>query len=261
MIDIHCHILPGIDDGPATLDEAVAMCRIASGDGIETIVATPHFKPGKFECSGEDVGRAVSLLNGELMRQGVKVSILPGADVSVTPELPVHLDQIRALTINGTGRYFLAELPHETIPAHWDQFLLSLQGRGFVPILTHPERNRWFLNHPDALYPFVLAGGLVQLTAMSITGGIGDDIREYCRFLLRRNLVHVIATDAHSPDQRPPILSEAVRAATAIIGQAAADRLVRVNPQEILTGRHVDAPEPVMNVPEKRRWYQRILDL
>jgi protein-tyrosine phosphatase len=133
--------------------------------------------------------------------------------------------------------------------------------RGFSPILTHPERNGWFLSHRDALYPFVSAGGLVQITAMSVTGGAGEVVREYCRFLLQRNLVQIIATDAHSVDQRPPVLSEAVKAAADIVGETSAFGLVRDNPRAIIEGRTFEVPEPVMRMPEKRKWYQRILDL
>ena len=261
MIDIHCHILPGIDDGPATLDESIEMCRIAAADGIETIVATPHFKPGTFDHAGVDIIRGVSALNDELKRQGITVKILPGADVGVTPELAGHLARDPFLSINGTGRYFLAELPHETIPAKWDQFLLALRRQGVVPILTHPERNRWFLNRREALVSYVLAGGLVQITAMSVTGRVGADVREYCRFLLRRNLVHVIATDAHSIDQRPPILSQAVKVASDLIGESAASMLVRDNPRAIIEGRPFAAPEPVMTTEKKRSWFQRVLDI
>lgn len=259
MIDIHCHILPGLDDGPSTLDESLEMCRIASADGIATIVATPHFKPGTYAI--HDLSGHIRTLQNELDRQGIGITILPGADVSVTPELPAYLSQYRELTINGSGRYFLAELPHEAIPAHWDQFLLSQRSKGIVPIITHPERNRWFLNHPDALAPFVMSGGLVQITAMSVTGGVGPDVREYCLFLLRRHLVHVLATDAHSTAQRPPILSAALHAASELIGESAAKRLVSDNPQAIIEGRPVDAPEPVMITVKKRSWFQKVLDM
>ena len=259
MIDLHCHILSGIDDGPSTLDESIEMCRIAAADGITTIVATPHFRPGSYELN--NIAEHIRILQNELDSQRIGLTILPGADVYVTPELPGYLGQYRELTINGSGRYFLAELPHETIPAQWDQFLLSLRSRGIVPILTHPERNRWFLNHPDALVPFVMAGGLVQITAMSVTGGVGKDTRDYCSFLLSRNLVQVIATDAHSPDMRPPILSEALKAASDIIGGDAASRLVRDNPQAIIDGRTFEAPEPVIKEARKRSWFQRVLDL
>lgn len=259
MIDLHCHILPGIDDGPETLGEAVEMCRIAADDGITTIVATPHFRPGKYD--NLDIADRLTRLRSEIARQGIAVEVLSGADVTVTPELPFYLAQNPQLTVNGTGKYFLAELPHDAVPARWEEFLLSFRGRGITPIITHPERNHWFISHPDALRPFVLAGGLVQITAMSILGKNGVESRNYSRYLLRRSLVHVIATDAHSIDQRPPRLAEAVRAAGTIIGEAQALRLVRDTPQGIIAGRSVDVQQAAAEGPTKRKWYRRMLDL
>jgi len=259
MIDLHCHILPGIDDGPETLDESIEMCRIAAADGITTVVATPHFRPGTYDCG--DVGTHVADLQKEIDSRGIGLTLLAGADVSVTPELVYHVEADRRLTINGTGRYVLAELPHEAVPSGWDRFLLSLRERGITPVLTHPERNRWFLSNRDSLVPFVLSGGMVQITAMSLTGAVGNDVQDYCRSLLRRNLVHVIASDAHSADKRPPVLSTAVNAAADIVGQAAARCLVLDNPRAIIEGRAVDPPDPVMMPARKRSWFQKVLDM
>jgi protein-tyrosine phosphatase len=259
MIDLHCHILPGLDDGPEKLDESVAMCQIAFEDGIRTIVATPHFRPGAYEF--RDPTEQLTALRREVERLGLELTILPGADVTVTPELPLHLVQQPMLTINGMGKYVLAELPHEAVPARWDDFLLSLRKRGTTPIITHPERNRWFLNHSDALYPFVLAGGLVQITAMSILGENGPESREYSTDLLKRGLVHVIASDAHSSDQRQPRLAAAVLAAGEIIGRDRALRMVRENPGHIVTGVPVEAEHKAPEEPRKRKWYHRMLDL
>lgn len=259
MIDLHCHILPGIDDGPDTMDEAVEMCRIAYADGIRTIVATPHFRPGRYDHPDESINSVREALQSEVVRLGIDMTILAGADVTVTPELPLHLGQRRGLTINNTGRYFLAELPNGAVPARWDQYLLSLIRKGCTPILTHPERNGWFLSHRDALYPFVHGGGLVQITAMSVTGEVGEVVQSYARYLLKQGLAHIIATDAHSTEQRKPLLSGAVEVASDIIGKDAALRMVTDIPRAIIEGRQpdVDMPEPMV-VP-RRTWIERLL--
>ena len=259
MIDLHCHILHGMDDGPETFEESVGMCRMALKDGISIIVATPHFRPGMYESFQQEKHNKSAALNDELKRLGITVKILVGGDVTVTPELPRHLSADPSLYLNGTGKYFLAELPHDAIPANWDSFLLSLRCKGITPIITHPERNRWFLNHSNALAAFVMSGGMVQITAMSITGAMGKEVQEYCRFLLRSNLVHVIATDAHAIDQRPPLLSEAVAEAVKIIGRERAMRLVNDIPQAIIEGRTVDFADPIIAAPEKK-WFQRLLN-
>ena len=263
MIDIHCHILPGIDDGPATRDEAVAMCRMATADGITTIVATPHFRPGRFAASTARVIETMLALEQEVRQQKIVLRLLPGADVTVAPELAAYLDREAYLTINNSGRYFLAELPHDSALPRWDQFLLSLLDHGKVPILTHPERNQWFLNHPDALYSFVTRGGMVQITAMSLTGQFGVEAREFSLMLLRHNLVHVIATDAHNTAQRPPVLSDAVNAAAEVIGIERARALVTSIPQAIIEGRQITAPEPtpIVAVQRKKSWMRTLISL
>src|SRR5574337_227878 len=245
MIDIHCHILPGVDDGPETLDQAIAMCRIAAGDGIRAIVATPHFIPGRSESTPAAILEKLAELKHALDQEAIPLTILAGADVSVTPELRSRLEAESCLTINNTKRYFLAELPHTTVPPGWDRFLLSLLAAGKVPILTHPERNPWFITHPDALFAFVVQGGMVQITAMSLTGGCGERVRDFSLLLLKHNLVHVIATDAHNCDLRPPVLTEAVHEAANVIGEHRARALVTSIPGAIIEGRPVPPVDAV----------------
>jgi protein-tyrosine phosphatase len=257
MIDLHCHILPGIDDGPETIDEAVDMCRIASADGIKTIVATPHFNPGIYENSSEKVFSLIDKLGAKAKEKGIDVRILPGADIAVTPELPAYLKKEEYLTINRTGRYFLAEFPAASAPPGWDMFLLSFLNSGTIPVITHPERNSWFLEHPDALYDVVKKGVMVQVTAMSITGDLGEDIQEFSIYLLKHNLVHVIASDAHSAAYRLPLLSHAVRMAGDVIGKEKAYSLVTSIPAAIIEGRHVSLPGIIKPVRQKKRWLQR----
>ncbi|MDH4161653.1 MAG: capsular biosynthesis protein [Nitrospirota bacterium] len=258
MIDLHCHILPGIDDGPATMGESLDMCRIAYEDGIRTIVATPHFMRGEQEYLPSRVRAEFEALVTEVCRQGIGIDLLLGADVAVTPETPLYLRQVPQLTLNGTGRYFLAELPHEAVPLNWDRFLLAMAQQGMVPILTHPERHRWFLKRPDALYDFVGGGGLVQVTAMSLTGENGEEVRRFCCSLLQRALAHVIATDAHAPAGRAPLLAKAVDAAARVIGAEEAYRMASETPRRILRGEMLDLAGP-RRVQERVPWYRRLL--
>ncbi len=257
MIDIHCHILSDIDDGPATLDASVEMCRIAAADGIKAIVATPHFKPGRFEPRSEQVFQKITELNAALRSEGINVRILPGADVAVNPELLVHLHREAYLTIN-RGRYFLAELPHDTAPPGWDRFLLSLTTHGKVPVLTHPERNPWLIHHPDSLYSFVIQGGMVQITAMSLTGGCGEVSLQFALFLIKHNLVHAIASDAHDTSERAPVLSAAVAVASKIIGVEKAKALVTTIPRAIIEGKRVELFDPIPLV-LKKNWLKKLI--
>ncbi len=258
MIDIHCHILPGIDDGPETIDEALEMCRMTYADGVKIIVATPHFNPGVYEPASAKIMQLIDELETRAKEKGINIKILPGADVAVTPELPVHFKKEEYLTINRTGRYFLAEFPPASVPPKWDAFLLSLLSSGMVPVITHPERNPWFIEHPEALYSVVSKGVMVQITAMSITGGFGDEAQEYSIFLLQNNLAHVIATDAHSAAWRPPLLSEAVKFAADVIGEERAKALVTTIPASIIEGKSILLPEPVQPRRKKKGWLQKV---
>jgi len=262
MIDIHCHILPGLDDGPRTLEESVEMCRIAAGDGIRTIAATPHFKPGMFEHPALLVREKIEALADALQAQNIDVRIVPGADICVTPELKQHIGSLDYLTLNKTGKYFLAEFP-DVVPPQWEAFLLSFLDQGIIPIITHPERNRWFQDHRPALYSFVSRGGMLQLTAQSITGKFGPEVRTFSEFLLRHDLVHVLASDAHSLVDRPPILSEAIGIARNIIGSEQADALVTTIPEAILAGRKAPVPQPALHIdaPKRKSWIRRLTSL
>ena len=236
MIDLHCHILPGIDDGPSSIDESIEMCRIAASDGISVLVATPHFTPGLYEPSSEQVFMAVDELAGRIKEEGLELKLLAGADVRISPELRGHLDTFPHLWLNGTSTHFLIELPHDEAPHNWESFLLPFQRSGLVPVLTHPERNPTFMTGLSSIRTFVANGGLVQLTAMSITGDFGPTVQDLAFEILEEGLAHVIATDAHSQTSRPPVLSAAVKLASHAVGEEAALSMVDAVPSRIIAG-------------------------
>jgi len=261
MIDIHCHILPGIDDGPSTMDESVEMCRAASADGIRAIVATPHFSHSLRLVHTTGIRRLVRELNRHLKNAGVPLTILPGTEAPVVPELHEYLAKGEILTINDSKRYLLVEFHPHVMPLNWDKFFLSLMEKAVVPVIAHPERNEWFIRNIAALYSAVKNGVLVQITAMSITGQFGEEIRAFASRLLEHNLVHAIATDAHSSAHRPPVLSAAVSAASEIIGAERAMELVGKIPQAITEGAPLSVPEPVkmqMETTTEKKWVRRL---
>ncbi|MDZ4164454.1 MAG: CpsB/CapC family capsule biosynthesis tyrosine phosphatase [Smithellaceae bacterium] len=262
MIDIHCHILPGLDDGPESLDEAMEMCLRAAAEGVRTIVATPHFKPGTYECAGADILAAVAALNEAIEKEGLELRICTGAEVAVSPEMQACLKPGGYLTINN-GRYFLAEFPPLSVPSHWDAFLLSFLDAGMRPIIVHPERNTWFINHREALAAAVQSGIMVQITATSVTGGFGPEARDFSAYLLSHNLVHAIASDGHSADLRPALLAEAAGIAADLIGKERATALTTSIPQAIIENRPIPAWEPVTAIAparvSDRPWFQRVI--
>lgn len=236
MIDIHCHILPGIDDGAETTQESLDMCQIAVDDGIKVIVATPHFTPGRFEPASTTVFSLIDALQKQVDEARLDLKILSGADLAVSPEYLAYIESHEHITINKSSKYVLAELPHAGAPIGWEDFLFKVIDAGITPILTHPERNPSFMKDPLSLRKFVDYGGLVQVTAMSITGDFGKDIQVTVATLLKEGLVHVIATDAHSTENRIPVLSEAVDMASDIVGKDVADAFVTTVPQAIVDG-------------------------
>jgi protein-tyrosine phosphatase len=233
MVDIHCHILPGVDDGPEDLAGSLKMAEIAAADGITQIVATPHVKDenlsrGFFE-------ERIRQFNEKLRRINSPPEVFLGADVSSA--LPPGI-QAR-YTIN-KGPYFLLEFPHSHLPRNAEEILFRILLTRLRPIITHPERNPSIIRNPDLLFRLVEAGALVQVTAGSLTGLFGVDADHCTRYLLRRGMVHFIATDAHSPRHRRPVLSQAAEEAASIIGQTAALALVTSNPKAVVEGRPLD---------------------
>ncbi len=229
-IDLHCHILPGLDDGPENLDESIRMAEIAWSERIGNIVATPHIRENIF--SPELIREKIRVLNEALNKRDIPVEIHYGADVSV--RLPTEL--MRSYTLNGTG-YILIEFPYTHItPSMVRERLFAIMTAGLTPILTHPERNPSVIRDPDAFIDLLSEGMYLQLTASSLTGEFGEEVRACASYLLKRRVVDLIATDAHSVRWRPPLIEDAVEAARRIVGEDVAERLVSENPARVLTG-------------------------
>lgn len=234
MIDIHAHILPGIDDGAKTIDESLAMCRIAVSDGIDAIAATPHTHNGMFNNAREDIIAKVNELNALLKANKINLTIYPGADVRIYPGILSDIEEGTLLTLNDTRRYFLLEMPFQSIPLMAMNTISRLINKGITPIITHPERNEQIIRQFGIAEQFKEKGALLQLTAMSITGGFGEQIQDFSARMLKEGLVDIIASDAHSPDRRPPVLSQAVSVASGIVGSDVARRMVDDVPCRIL---------------------------
>ncbi len=235
MIDLHNHLLPEIDDGPDTWEETLQMCRMAVQDGITHIAATPHISP-ESRISSKVIEEKVQQLNDRLDEAGLDLDVTPAADVYLDPGIFSLLESDKLLTIGEKKRYLLLEIPSVIFPRYLGRFIFELQTRGLTPIITHPERNIAIQQDPFLLREIVQQGALIQVTAMSMTNGFGSRSRKCIKQLLRADMVHLIASDAHSIDHRPPLLSSAVEAAARIVGLAQAESLVNSNPQAIMNG-------------------------
>ena len=229
MIDLHCHILPDIDDGPKTFAESVAMAKIAADDGIAAIVATPHLNEKLYDPM--EISRRVHWLNHLLRTEKIPVSILAGADVSVV----FKPAQVEGFTINDT-EYILVEFPHTHLPKNAAEILSQFVTSGYKPIITHPERNPSITANPNLLLELVAVNRYVQVTAGSLTGDFGKDVQQCARRLLQAGVVDIIATDAHSTTYRKPLLSHGMKAAAEIVGTDAAQQMVFGVPAKIIAG-------------------------
>lgn len=236
MIDIHCHILPAIDDGSSDMETTMQMLDIAARDGIGHIVASPHFRQG-LEPSFQDILEALRTVQDEAVRRGSPVKLYSGADIRLTYELLEALDRAELPTINNS-RYFLLELP-DLIPPHLDDFIFEAKIKGYVPIITHPERNYSLLSAFEKADQLRESGALFQLTAMSITGDFGRHIRKFSLHLLKEGYVDFVASDAHGTDRRIPVLSRAYSDVTGILDADEARKIFIENPAAVLKNREL----------------------
>jgi protein-tyrosine phosphatase len=256
FVDIHCHLLPGLDDGADSVAESLAMARMAVADGIETIAVTPH-QLGSSPVDAESIRQRADELKQHLGAANIPLQIYLGADVRIDPGLIHKLQNGSVLTLADQHKHVLLELPHEIfVPI--DQLLKELHSKKMVGILSHPERNQGLLANRKPLYDIVEQGGLLQITAGSITGAFGNRVREFTESLLSEGLVHFVATDAHNTKSRPPIMSGAFQRICELTDEATALDLCVNNPGKVVKGCEVHAGKRVMHRKQWRKWLKSV---
>ncbi|MHB8724060.1 MAG: tyrosine-protein phosphatase [Casimicrobiaceae bacterium] len=263
MIDLHCHLLPGIDDGAPDEATSLAMARIAVADGIRVTACTPHIYPGLYENDTRGILARIAALQSRLDEEGIALRLVCGADAHLTPELIVRLKAKTAPTLNG-GRYFLLEPPHHVMPPRFEESVFEIMVSGYVPVITHPERLTWIKSHYDIFDRLARRGAWMQVTAGSLVGRFGPDAQYWGERMAGEGLVHLLATDAHGVKTRPPRLEEGRAAAERFVGAEEARRLVVERPQAILDSA---LPESVAPIPALhsnrgpalgRGWWERV---
>jgi protein-tyrosine phosphatase len=252
VIDLHTHILPGLDDGARTLDESLAMARTALADGITTLAATPH-DTGVVPDYPSRVRAQTAQLQAALEEGGLDVRLVPGSELYAVPDLVGRLRAGRALTL-GSSRYFLLEFPLTDLPIFAAQLVFEAQVAGFTPIVAHPARTAAIQHDPNQLYELVERGVLAQITSGSLTGAFGPQIQATARILVEHNLAHLIASDAHGTGYRAPRISEGVRVAERIVGEETAQAMVTTRPQAILSDQPITVAPP-RRYRRRRRWF------
>ncbi|MEH6908138.1 tyrosine-protein phosphatase [Neobacillus drentensis] len=207
MIDIHCHILPGIDDGAKSVEDSLTMAREASKEGIRKIIATPHLN-NQYDNRKELIIFKVEELNQALHVAGIDVTILPGQEPRIYGEILEDIEKNEIVTLNNS-QYIFIEFPSNHVPRYTEKLLFDLQVKGLTPIIVHPERNSELIERPKVLYHLVEKGALTQVTASSLCGYFGKKIKNFSSQLIEANLTHFIASDAHNIVNRSFKMEEA----------------------------------------------------
>jgi protein-tyrosine phosphatase len=233
MIDLHSHILPGIDDGARDIEVSILMARQWVAEGVKVVACTPHILPGLYQNSGPSIRMAVASLQQRLDAEDIPLALVCGADNHIVPDFVSGLASGHLLTL-AESRYVLVEPPHHVVPARMEDLFFGILVAGYVPILTHPERLSWLKSRYDMVQRLARSGVWMQITAGSLTGAFGSNALYWSERMLDEGLVHIIASDAHDTERRPPALASGWEAAAKRVGSAEALHLVSTRPQGVL---------------------------
>jgi protein-tyrosine phosphatase len=260
VIDLHTHILPGIDDGPATIEGSVALARAAVAAGTRTVVATPHVN-SRYHNDAATIAGLTAELNVRLAAEEIALEVLPGAEIAITNVIEIEPSELAQLGLGG-GRWLLMEPPFTPIAIGLENLLAALQRDGHRIVLAHPERCPAFHRDPAVLRSLVLSGVLTSITAGSLVGRFGGEVRRFSLALVRDGMVHNVASDAHDHVNRPPgIAAELGRAGLAPL----ADWLTRAAPTAILSDETTIPPRPTvelsLNSVTRRAWWRTPIDM
>lgn len=233
MIDTHLHILPGVDDGPETIEQMLALARQLVQEGVHTAIATPHYNDEFPRRSAAEIQERVYEAQQELDKYDIPLRLFPGHEVLIQPGLIEDIRAGRIATLNGS-RYLLLELWYGTWLPETERVIFELRASGLIPVLAHVERYRAIQQDHSKLYALLQQGVLAQLTASSLVGMQGRTAKHCAEALLKKGLIHCIASDAHGLQRRPPAVASGLQAAQRLLGREQLSQMVEVCPAAIL---------------------------
>jgi protein-tyrosine phosphatase len=249
MIDLHCHILPELDDGATDLEVSLEMARMAVADGIRVIACTPHNLPGLYHTTGPQIRSAIEQLRKALAQSNIDLELVSGSDAHMASSFVEKISAGEILTL-ADSRYVLVEPPYHVAPIRLEQFFNGLVAAGYVPIITHPERLKWLRDRYKIIERLNRVGIWIQITAGSLTGKFGSGPRYWAERMLDDGLVHIIASDAHNAHARAPNLSRAWEAAARRLGECEATNMVSTRPRGVIQNEApANLPPPSYRVP------------
>jgi protein-tyrosine phosphatase len=253
MIDLHCHILPGVDDGAKTFEDSLEMARKAVEQGITHILCTPHHGNGVYNNPASKVRPLVNELQENLDSNDLPIKVLSGQEIRFNGNLLEEISQKEILFVDPSNVYLLIEFPTNSIPLHVEEIFFKLRSAGHVPVIVHPERNSRFREDPNLLLPFLKMGYLAQLTAPSYVGVFGKSIQKIAKVMIQHNFIHLIASDAHRLQNRDFYLKEAFEKVEKDFGIEKAESLKQAA-RDVVAGDFLDLETP-LEIPSKNRGF------
>jgi protein-tyrosine phosphatase len=250
LVDMHCHLLAGLDDGPRTEEDALAMCRTAYAQGVRMAAATAHQNERWPAVTPDLIREAVHRLGRQVQGLGLSLLVFPSAEVTVHPEIASSWRNGHVLSVADRRQYLLLEMPHALF-VDLRKTIQNLRREGICPILAHPERHAELLHEPGQIEQLIRAGCLIQVSSASITEPRSWPDERAVRSWVKRGVVHVLGSDGHSPLRRPPKMAEAYHRITQWAGTKVADRVCSINGMALLQGVPLSVPSPE---PYRSRW-------
>jgi protein-tyrosine phosphatase len=233
VIDLHCHMLPAIDDGPTSLEGSLAMAKMAVADGITTTFCTPHIYPGLYENKADDIKRRVANLQLILNDKGIALTLNYGADVHLVPEINAGIESGR-IPLLGGSRYLLLEPSHHVRPPRFTESVFRLISDGITPIITHPERLSWYGQHSDDFVAIAKSGAWLQVTSGALLGHFGPAAKRFSEQLIGDGWCDVLASDGHTTGRRSPVIADARERAAQLVDETEATAMVETRPNLVL---------------------------
>lgn len=244
MIDIHCHILHALDDGPHHLDASLQMAQDAAAQGVTVIVATPHCSSDPGSLTADRITERTDDFIEHVAARAPGLRIVPGGEIFLDPGVPEMIAAGTLPAFGAAGKHVLVELPRLYVPSWTADVLFNIIARGFVPVLAHPERNHELSQRLDLLFDYITTGCLLQVTAGSLVGAYGPIAEEAAWRIIDHDICHFLASDAHSPTAYREVLPRAIEAARQRLGDERSDALFTRNPGAVLNGAELSVPEP-----------------
>ena len=260
MIDIHCHILPEVDDGSRSLNESIEMAMIAKEQGITKIVNTSHYHPDFRYKKGKELLKELEDFNNVLKENMIDIEVVIGNEIYYTKDLIKEIDELDFYTLNNS-RYILIELPPTNFPKDLCNIVYELKEKNYIPVFAHVERYREVQENPELIYEVINAGAIIQVNSHSILGKSGKELQKVCNTLLNRNMVHVVGTDAHSSKRRTPIFLDAYKYVSEKYSKEMADDLFIKNNNAIINNEALNLPKPYIEEQKKKGFLKKLFKL